>query len=353
MWAYLPVLLIPSLLMVILSKNIFPRKITFKEWGLQFLVLGLTTVLSVGVLKAGMFESISDFSIFNGSVVNKAKVKVSCEHQYQCGQTCTTGANNQTSCVPVYCDEHDFDISWRVHTTLGTWKIDRLDDQGLKMPPFWDNVREGDPVSERRPVQNYLLMDETRFVTDPVIMEKYKDKILPYPKITGYWHINRIVTEMSTDYDGINIWLNNKLRFDGPKHELNVVLVITQYPEDYYYALMQAWRGVRKNDVVLFYGVDDKEKIQWFKAISFADGQNNQVMLNSLQSMAYGRSLNDDLIKEHYQVVAEEFRRTPNSTFEYMEDGWLPPTWLIITMVIINMLATGGFTTYVIRENVL
>lgn len=353
MWVYLPILLIPSLLIVILSKSIFPRQITFREWLLQFAVLFVTSIISVGVLKAGMFESISDFSVFNGEVTGKAVVKVSCDHQYQCGQTCTTDSNNQMTCVPVYCDEHDYDNSWRVYTTLGTWKIDRIDREGLKKPPFWANVLEGDPVSEKRHVENYLLIDEDRFVSNPAIMEKYKGKILPYPKITGYWHINRVVTETGTDYDGINIWLNNKLRYDGPKHELNVVLVVTQHQEDYYYALMEAWKGPRKNDVILFYGVDDKENIQWFKAISFADGQNNQVMLNNLQSMTYGRSFDDKLVQDQYKVITEEFRRTPNNTFEYMKDGWVPSTWLIVFMVVLNILATGGFTAFVVRERVL
>ena len=116
---------------------------------------------------------------------------------------------------------------------------------------------------------------------------------------------------------------------------------------------MEAWKGPRKNDVILFYGVDDKENIQWFKAISFADGQNNQVMLNNLQSMTYGRSFDDKLVQDQYKVITEEFRRTPNNTFEYMKDGWVPSTWLIVFMVVLNILATGGFTAFVVRERVL
>lgn len=359
MWFYLPAVLIPSLLVVGLSKLIWKREITLKEWGMQFVGLLVGAFISVCLIAISSMMYSGDISIFNGYVTDKARVEVSCEHQYVCGETCHTvterDSQGRTSsrrvCEPVYCDEHSHDVDWDVHTTLGTWTINRIDRQGLKEPPRWELVEPGDPVAEARSVANFLLLDENRFLTDPAIMEKYKDKLMTYPIPKDYYNITRVLNDNNQDYDAINIWLNDQLREDGAKYELNIVLVVTTNPVDYYYAMMQWWRGARKNDVIIFYGVDDMEKIQWSKAISFADGQNNQVMLSGLQSMTYGRDFGVGLVKEQYAKITKEFNRIPNSTFKYMKEGWTPPVWWVVCISIVNLLVTIGFTWFVVKED--
>jgi hypothetical protein len=355
---YLGIILIPSLLMVLCSKFIFHRSITVKEWMAQIGVLLLSTGFMMALLGASAMQHTWDFNVLNGFVTEKVRDEVSCSHSYQCGETCTTQTTTDSKgksstrrvCSPKYCHEHSYDVDWDVKTTLGSYTIDRIDRRGLDEPKRWSSVYIGESVSDTESVRNYLLIDETRFKTDPVIAEKYKDFMVDYPGIYDYWHINRVVNDTSVDYSWMNNLLNFKLGVDGFKKQLNIIVVVTKHDADYYYALMEHWRGARKNDVILFFGIDDDKNVKWAKATAFADGQNNQVMLKQLQSMTYERKLDQDLIQEEYRMIVAQFNRVPNAEFAYMMAAWTAPTGWVVFLVILNMLITGGCSYYFIRN---
>lgn len=360
MWFYLPIVFVPALLVVVVSKFLWPHHITMREWGLQLLGLIVGSLLCLGLIWTGSGFQSGDFSIFNGYVTDKERVEVTCEHEYKCGETCrtvtTTDSKGKKSsrqeCTPVYCKRHSYDVDWDVYTTLGRWTIDRIDSRGLEKPPRWDMVEKGDPVSESRYVQNFMLLDAKRFKTADDIFARFRNKLMDYPSTFDYYRFNRIVQDDNQDFDGINVWLNEKLRTDGALKQLNVILVVTHNDADYYYALMQYWRGARKNDVILFYGLDDENNVKWARATSFADGQNNQVMLNQLQSMTLERKFDAALVQEQYALIVKDFQRLPNHTFEYLRSGWIPPTWWVITMAVINLLIAIGIAWFMKTENV-
>lgn len=362
MWAYLPMVFLPAFLVVAICKWIWPHQITKKEWLLQGAGVLVSTLFCMVIVWTSSFSMISDISIFNGYVTGKERVEVSCRHEYKCGETCRTESykdakgksHTRNVCEPKYCDEHSYDVDWDVYTTLGAYTIDRIDRRGLGKPDRWDMVDKNEPVSAVGYVSNYMLLDGTRFKTSELIRAKYFGKVPAYPSVHDYYRYNRIVQDPgdSTDYDDINIWLNNQLRTDGAAKQLNVILVVTQHEEDYFYAVMEAWRGTRKNDVIIFYGVDDKLGIQWVKAASFADGQNNQIMLKNVELLAYDQTLSVELIQKQYHVVAEEFKRVPNKTFAYLTNGWIPPTWLIVVMSLLNFGVAIGVAYFVKTEDV-
>lgn len=360
MWYYLPIVFIPSILVVVCSKFFFPHRVTFKEWGLQFLGVLIGTLICLGMIMAASGIRSGDFSIFSGYVTDKARVKVSCGHQYKCGETCypvsTTNSKGQvstrTQCDPIYCDEHPWDVDWDVYTTLGTWTIRREDRRGLEMPPRWEMVEKDDPVAESRYVQNFMLLDPQRYTTVQSIYDQFKDAMPAYPQPFDYYNIRRVVQDDDQDYDGINIWLNNRLKVDGLAKQLNVILVVVHQPADYYYALMQHWQGVRKNDVVMVYGIDNENNITWSRAAAFADGQGNQIMLKTLESMTMAKKFGIELVQEQYELIVKDFQRIPNSTFEYLKKAWSPPTWWVLTMAFINLAFAIGIAVFVIKEDV-
>ncbi|MNG47062.1 hypothetical protein D3C79_49290 [compost metagenome] len=362
MWTYLPVVLLPALLVVLVCRWIWPHHITIREWLLQGTGVILSTLIFMVVVWGSSFSMIGDTSIFNGYVTGKDRVKVSCSHHYVCGETChmetTTDSKGKKHtrkvCQPKYCDEHSYDVDWDVYSTLGTFTIERVDRRGMEVPDRWDMVDVDEPVAVAGYVRNYMLLDGTRFNTSDLIRTKYLGKIPGYPHVHDYYRYNRIVQDPgdSTDFDGINIWLNNQLRKDGALKQLNVILVVTQYDQDYFYAVMEAWKGTKKNDVVIFYGVDDKLEVQWTKAMSFADGQNNQVMLKEVEGLAYDRTLDIGLVQDQYRVIQNDFKRVPNKTFAYLTNGWIPPTWLLVTLSILNFLVAVGVAYVVIKEDV-
>ena len=357
---YLPFVFIPALLVVVVTRFMFPHQITVKEGMFQFAGIILSSLVAA-IMVSGLSGMLSmDYNIYNGEVTGKEPVHVSCDHQYQCGETCSnvtsTDANGKSVtkqvCEPVYCDEHDYDVSWRVYSTLGTWKINRIDRQGLETPPRWNIVEIGEPVSENRMTTNYLLLNKDRFNPGETIRSRFKEQLLEYPKPYDYWLYNRILNDNGQDYDHIKIWLDNQLKKDGAIKELNVILVVTLNDADYYYALMDYWKGARKNDVILFYGVDDQENIRWARAISFADGQNNQIMLKNLQTMTYERKFDADLVKDQYKLIVEKFQRIPNASFEYMKKDWVPPMWWVLLVAIANLAGAIVVACWVVKEDV-
>ena len=359
---YLPVVLLPAFLVVVASKFFFPHHVTWKEWAIQFGAGFIMTLICLGLTYAGANMGSVDFSIFSGEVTEKKSEHVSCSHQYKCGENCytvtTTDSKGKKSsrrqCDPIYCDEHAYDVSWRVLTTLGTWTIDRVDRRGTTMPPRWDDVIIGEPVQEARMVSNYLLLNPDRFNTSEQISKKFASKVFEYPQPYDYYRYQRVLQDdPKQDYDGISIWLNEQLKKDGLAKQLNVLLVVTHITDpDFFYAQIEKWEGVRKNDVVLFYGIDDNDKIQWSRAMSFADGQNNQIMLKELETMTYTQSFGVELVQAQYKKIVNEFHRVPNRTFEYMKDAWIPPTWWVISMSLFNLLVACGIAWFMIKEDV-
>lgn len=358
---YLAIIAIPSILLITFCKFFFNHKINWKEWLAQFGILAVTTSLCMGLLWAGAMTMSGDFSIWNGYVTEKVRDEVTCSHEHQCGETCSnvssTDSKGKTTtrrvCSPKYCKDHAYDVDWDVRTTLGRWTIDRVDRRGLEEPQRWSEVEVGDPVAESRYAKNYLLIDPNRFVTDPAIFAKYAGTLPDYPKPYDYYRYYRVLDDSKRDNDGINIWLNEQLRKDGAAKELNVILVVTKNDPDYYYALMQYWRGARKNEVILFYGVDDEDKVQWVKAISFADGQNNQIMLKELETMTYEQTFTDQLVQQQYKLIVEKFNRIPNAEFAFMAEAYAPPVWWVIVLVLLNLCGTAGISYVFIKEDVL
>lgn len=357
---YLAIMAVPSLLLIALTRIVFHHQINWKEWLAQLGIVLVSTGICLLLLYAGAFSRLGDFNILNGYVTEKEGVHVTCEHEHKCGETCRTVTSTDSKghkssrrvCEPKYCKDHSYDIDWDVRTTLGTYTIDRVDRRGLEEPPRWSEVEVGEPVARSQYTQNYMLIDVNRFVTDPNIYAKYVGSLPGYPPVTDYWHFNRVLDDSGRDNDSINIWLNNQLRKDGAEKQLNVILVVTKNDPDYYYALMQYWQGARKNDVILFYGVDAEDKVQWSKAIAFADGQNNQIMLKELESMTIEESFTDQLVQQQYKLIVEKFNRVPNAEFSYMATAYAPPVWWVVVLVLVNLLCTAGMSYVFIKDDV-
>lgn len=348
---YLVWILIPSLLLVLLSKAVFPHHITFLEWAMQGGAVVVGTALSLCLLYATTAGMSFDHEIWNGAVVSKAPVKVSCTHEHQCGETCSTDSKGNKHCTPIYCPDHAFDVDWDVKTTVGTFTIDRIDRQGLREPNRFTAVKLGEPAASAHMTRNYLLLDPERFKATEGVMARYKGRIPDYPSTYDYYRFNRVVNTTKDDFNYINDYLNKELITLGAQKQLNIVVVITDYSKDFYEALRESWDGARKNDVILVYGIDKEHHVNWFKADAFADGQSNMSMIKTLNSTALDRTLDADLVHEQLHVIQERFNRLPNKTFEYLNEDFTPPMWVIVMTVLINLLLNIGVCFYLVKND--
>lgn len=348
---YILIVFIPALLVVILSKLIFHHKITLKEMLIHAGGAVLGTLFCFGLLAMSGIMSTYDTEVRNGYVTSKAPVHVSCSHQYKCGETCTTDSKGNRSCVPIYCDEHAYDIDWDVHSTVGTFTIDRVDRRGLKEPARFSAVNIGEPASDSFSTRNYLLTDVSRFKTDSAIMERFKDKIPAYPRVYDYYRFNRVVNTTDQSFNYINVWLNDQLRKYGESKQLNVIVVVTYDDNNFYYAANEAWNGGKKNDVILYYGIDKDRNIKWFKANSFADGQDNQTLIQKLSYEAIDKQLGIALIKDQFNIIVSDFTRLPNDTFKYMDTLQSPSILAIMISTLFNILISVALAWYLIKED--
>ena len=349
---YILMVFLPALLVVFIARFLYPHDITLKEMGLHFLGAILGTALCFGLMAASSAFSSWDYEIRNGYITKKYSKRVSCEHQYKCGETCSTDGKGNRTCIPIYCDEHSYDMDWRVDTTINSFKIDRVSRQGLKEPPRFTAVKIGEPVADTFSTRNYLLLDKTRFSTTEAVRKQYANSLPQYPEVFDYHRINRVVNSTDQSFNYINVWLNDKLRVDAAEKQMNIIVVVTYFPESYYQAVYESWNGGKKNDILLFYGIDKDRNIKWFRANTFAEGQDNQSMLHKLKVSALDTKIGMDLVQEQYRIIYKNFKRLPNETFSYMDNIFDPSVTALVLSMIFNFFISIGLAYFFKKEHV-
>ncbi len=348
------IIVLPAVLCTLFFKFYWKTDITNKE---ALITLGVNvgiSLLLVGALTGYKYSLVYDTELYSGKVVSKEKDQVSCEHSYSCNcrQTCSgSGSSRRCSRTCDTCYDHAFDYDWDVHTTLGRITIDRIDRQGVDEPPRFTQTRIGEPVAAERSYKNYLLADpKTLFVELPALQNtKF---ILPgYPETYDYWRVNRAVGDLpKTLREEFNDYLANTLITLGPKKQLNVVVAVTKQPELYFSSLMAAWRGGKKNDVILVYGVDSDLTIQWFKANSYAMGMGNKELLIRLENSALGNTLNLAQLQTQIQVIDKHFKRLSASEFSFKLQGVQTPLWVVCLLMVLNLAGSIGVSVYMKRN---
>ncbi|AQT25223.1 hypothetical protein PR1_83 [Providencia phage vB_PreS_PR1] len=346
---YFIILFACSLFVVATSNIFFRHKISRKELLIQLGVAAFSSLLMLGMAVFAASSGKWDTEIRNGYVTKKYSERVSCEHQYKCGETCSTDSKGNRTCIPIYCDEHSYDVDWIVESTIDYSKISRVDRRGLKEPPRWSAAVVNEPYSATFSVNNYTRLDKGMYVVEDATLEKYADSLPDYPRVYDYYRINRIVGKYAPD---INNFLNEKLRLDGSTYQLNITLVVTQAGEDFFDALMHKWHGGKKNDVVIVYSLDDDNKVKWLRANTLGNGQDNQLLLTKLAATGLGSpEFNLSLVQTQYDLIVKHYKRLPNDTFKYLDDVVDIPTGALIFVIVLNFIANIGFAIFCIKED--
>ncbi|URC22591.1 hypothetical protein KAMAJI_01630 [Serratia phage vB_SmaM-Kamaji] len=348
---YFLMLLVPAALVILVSYLLYRKHITYKELCLHAGGVIVSTIMGIGVLYTLGASKTWDTELRTGKVISKAPVHVSCSHQYKCGESCSTDSKGNRTCVPIYCDEHAYDIDWDVKSTVGTFTIDRVDRRGTHEPPRFTSVKIGEPATDSFGTKNFLLIDKDRFKAPEDIMEKYREKLPSYPRVFDYYRIDRVVNLTDRYFSHLNVWLNEQLKDDARLKQVNIVVVITYNDKDFYQALREHWSGGKKNDLLLVYGINPDTSIKWFRANTFADGQENMSFIKQLETLALERKLDKSLVMEHYALMLEEFKRLPNETFEYMDGFQTPTIGELLFVMFFNLVVSIGIAVFIIRED--
>lgn len=351
-------LLVFPLVWPFVAKIIWKHELTGYEHLINIAVGVLVVVLGFAL---SAYQSAGDYHVLNGQVTGKEINRVSCEHSYRCNcrESCSgSGSDRRCSTTCDTCYEHFNDFDHDLKTTLGNITIDRIDRQGVRVPPRYESAKVGDPVAMTQFYINYIkAAPDSLFNTaqNAILLERFKDKLPEYPlRVYDYHYIDRVIP-VGVTVPGLAAWnmkLANALRELGPLKQANVVIVITNEVEaNYANALAAKWLGGKKNDVVVVLGAPEFPKRQWARVVSWTDNQVFKIELrDELQAMDEFHA--DEVIAAIAKHIGSSFVRKPMKDFEYLKGAISPPTWLLVVLFLLSVGASVGCTLFLVNNNV-
>lgn len=341
---FLILLLVPLLVMA--GAYLLWREVTWQEalaqTGAQAVVAGISALIVY-------HSSVGDTEVWNGRVTGKEKVWTSCSHSYQCNcrETCSgSGTSRTCSTTCDTCYDHSNDYNWEVYTTnKETIQIDRIDRQGSDMPPRWNAVKIGEPTAVEHTYTNYIKgSPDTLFRRQGQDTEKFKGRLPTYPKVRDYYVMDRFLSSVSgQDAAAWNAGLA-KLNADlGAAKQVNMLVILTNEPAEFFYALEEAWLGGKKNDVVLVIGVGADSKPSWANVMAWTDANIFKVQLRD-DVLALPKIGHETVLPVLGKNVEATYVRKPMKDFEYLKASISPTTTQWVVSLIFGFVFSGGLT---------
>ncbi len=332
------------------GKYIWDKDLNWQEVGLNVVI---ACALTVAVLFAGWKHAMHDVEILNGMVIGKDQEVVPCSHSYACN--CKTDSQGNSSCD--ICFEHTNDWDWVVKTNVGETVVDRIDRRGTFEPPRFTQVVIGETASLERPFDNYVkAVPESLFNT---VKNDSFDKYIPsYPKVYDYYRMNRVI-DVNSGVIGsvkkdINIKLNESLKLLGNQKEVNIIVILTNIKDSSFKtAVENKWIGGKKNDVVIFVGLEGND-IGWVDVMTWARNAGNELfdikLRDAIKEMKVFDS--DVFVSTVINKVKTDFVRPKMKSYEYLKDGIEPPTWSIWLAFAVSIISSLLLTLYFREKDV-
>ena len=258
-------LLLFPLIWPFITKIIWKNDINWQEVAVNIvLVCAVTSIF----WHFGKFAGLQDSEIWNGELTSKARTEGSYVRSYEC--MCTTDSKGNETCSTCY--EDHYTVDWSANTTVGGITFDSLDSTSSSVyntpnPRSYTEAKKGDPVSLEKNFLNYIKgAPRSLFNSRRDAILQYANKIPAYPRVYNFYHINRVLnvgSAMSTaDHDALNNGLNEMLKSLGHAKQSNLIMIVTGITDpSYRQAVENAWLGGKKNDTVIFIGIDKDKKI--------------------------------------------------------------------------------------------
>ena len=336
------ILLIP-LLIPIISKSVFKNTITWGEFALHILVV---SILITGAFIANISSQTSDTEIWNGYITGKDRIEDHYLDPYDCNcYTTCSGSGTTESCTETCstCYEDRYTVDWTARSTIGEFEIKSLDSGSKSVyrtpdPKFYTQIKKGDPCSKAKEYTNYIkAVPESLFSSfNGESLSIQYQKIIPnYPKIYNHYSINRILDAgvKIPEINKHNLYLSEKLKTIGASKQANIIIINTSAnDQNYRYALEYAWKGGKKNDIIVLIGSPEYPKISWVDTITLGSNAGNSLMTILIRDrlLDLGKIDNyNSVIDTITKTVIEKFDRKPMADYEYLKDEISPPEWFI------------------------
>lgn len=354
------ILFVPALIVLIVSKYMYGNKITPKEIMIHFGIILVASCIALGATYAVLYSKLSDVEILNGEVTGKYRHKEICTESSSCKhytwhERCTRNSKGERSCTSYKVFDYVYEVDWYVQSTVGEFEIERVNRQGTIEPNRYTIAKKGDPASAEHRYVNYLFADEHSLFASKTFSEQYDEdyqKGIPnYPNVYDYYNVSHVVNKSKASDAGYEKYLRDKLRTMGEEKQVNIVVVMYDYRDvKFVDATISKWRGGKKNDVIMFFGVDDSGNVKAFDSTSFAQGMNNEALHSKMRMDAINEKLSLDLVKIQVDNINTLFNRLPNQEFEYMKYTIEPAKWVIILISIVLLIISIYVGQYM-RDN--
>lgn len=344
------VFLLPALITVVMFKVFFQKDITLKEFGLHSLAAGVITAVVYGLSMLVLYSSLYDTEILNGFVSKKYQDTIVCSEYSSCKNyhykteyyytTVDGKLKRKSRKVKVF--DYPTEYNWEVETSIGNnFEIDRVDRRGTQEPPAFTAIRIGEYAAGTNIYVNPLLMSGVSLFNTETNKGKFSEeelkKIPDYPSIKNTYKFDPFVNTTSFNTSEYRKIVNDVMTGMGASKQVNIVYVLYN-PEEagpkYSDKVLNKWNGGKKNDVIVFFGVNKSGIIQEFKSFSYAGGMGNELLHSSLLMKFSGSEpFNKMAVIEVLDSVSKEFKRLPSSEFKYMISDVRPSPFLSLLIV--------------------
>lgn len=312
------------------------------------IVVQIALALVVGAIAAtGISVAMTtDSEAWNGVIVSKYQKKVSCSHSYRCRcRTKCSGYGKDKTCREVCdtCYEHFHDFNWILKTSNEeTISISRVDRQGVKTPPRWEQAKLGEPTTLFHTYTNYVRNAEgSLFNFDGASVEKFKDTLPPYPDdVYDYHRLDRFLVVGDVRLaEPQKVWNDDLSHLNGvigPQKQANIILVATSIQDPQWaYALRSYWKGAKKNDVILVMGVHG-DTITWADVVAWSKDETLKVQLRDA-ILALGKLDRKSVLSLVHDNVTSYFDRKPMADFEYLKGTYRLSTGHVVGVFFLSL----------------
>lgn len=342
-------LMVIPVLVALATLIIFNNRVTWFEFLGQVAIVGVLVASGIGI---SYHNRVADTEIWNSKITQRASEHVSCSHSYSCN--CTTDSKGHRSCSTCY--EHAYDVDWFVSTSSGEKSvINRIDRQGLDMPPRWAKAFIGEPFASEHSYTNYIKVNP-----DSVLLGGRGDivrfsKFIPeYPTVSDYYRTNHVFTRgLQLDLKPWEWLIQETNKELGPVKQVNIILILagTNDPK-MVLALKDAWLGGKKNDVVVVIGSADGHVIDFVDVLSWCPKASFKIKLRDAIQDIGTLDKRDEIVYAIKSGVGTDFTRMHMKDFAYMTRSFQPSREAMYWLLALGVISSLGLAVWSVINDI-
>lgn len=322
--------------------------------------LAISLVLMCAVYFTGLYSEMVDTEILNGEIVSKTRDHGTYMESYSCRcRTVTrgTGNNRYTTTTCDTCYRKHYTVKWFADSTVGRIDFGSKDSLSSSVyaspdPQSYTDCYVGEPASQPNTYLNYVKAVPESLFNTALANQSYSDLVPEYPRIHSLYRVNRVIdvnSGLSSDIlKELDNQLDTHLKMLGPAKQANIIAIFTNILDPAYrHAVENSWVGGKKNDIVLFFGVDG-EKIVWTDVMTWALNSGNEFLVAQLkQKLADIKTVDVTQISTLTRNMVDGLYVRPKmEDYEYLKSDIRPSETVIAVCWVISILGTLVLTWF-------